>query len=65
MNSTTLRIASILSVLCTIFAAFLTFGLAYAGDYIRATICLSLCGIGVLLWRLANTMDEEYYRGTK
>ena len=63
--STTLRIASIVSILCVIFAAFLSFGLAYNGDYIRATICLSLCGIGVLLWRFANTADEEYHRGTK
>ena len=45
----TLRIASIVSILATIFAAF----------------CLALCGIGVILWRFANTADEEYNRGTK
>ena len=63
--STTLRIASIVSVLCVIFAAFLAGGLAYNGDYIRATVCLSLCGLSVVMWRVANAVDEEYYRGTK
>ena len=63
--STTLRIASIVSILCVIFAAFLSFGLAYNGDYIRATVCLSLCGLSVVMWRVANAVDEEYYRGTK
>jgi hypothetical protein len=63
--STTLRIASIVSILCVIFAAFLAFGLAYNGDYIRATVCLSLCGLSVVMWRVANAVDEEYYRGTK
>lgn len=63
--STTLRIASIVSVLCVILSAFLAFGLAYNGDYIRATVCLSLCGLSVVMWRVANAVDEEYYRGTK
>ena len=63
--STTLRIASIVSILCVIFAAFLAFGLAYNGDYIRATVCLSLCGLSVVIWRIANAVNEEYYRGTK
>lgn len=63
--STTPRIASIVSILCVIFAAFLAFGLAYNGDYIRATVCLALCGLSVVLWRMANAVDEEYYRGTK
>lgn len=63
--STTLRIASIVSILCVIFAAFLAFGLAYNGDYIRATVMLAMCGLSVVLWRMANAVDEEYYRGTK
>jgi len=63
--STTLRIASIVSILCVIFAAFLSFGLAYNGDYIRATVCLSLCGLSVVLWRMAGAVQDEYYRGTK
>jgi O-antigen/teichoic acid export membrane protein len=63
--STTLRIASIVSVLCVILSAFLAFGLAYNGDYIRATVCLAFCGFGVLLWRLTDMADEEYYRGMK
>ena len=63
--STTLRIASIVSILCVILSAFLAFGLAYNGDYIRATVCLSLCGLSVVMWRVANAVDEEYYRGTK
>ena len=63
--STTLRIASIVSVLCVIFAAFLAGGLAYNGDYIRATVCLALCGLSVVLWRMAGAVQDEYYRGTK
>ena len=63
--STTLRIASIVSILCVIFAAFLTFGLAYNGDYIRATVCLALCALGVVLWRVARDIQDDYYRGTK
>ncbi len=56
----TLRIASIVSIFATIFAAFLTFANIYNGDYILAAYCLVLCGIGVMLWRFANTADEEY-----
>jgi hypothetical protein len=56
----TLRIASIVSIFATIFAAFLTFANVYNGDYILAAYCLVLCGIGVMLWRFANTADEEY-----
>lgn len=63
--STTLRIASIVSILCVIFAAFLAFGLAYNGDYIRATVCLSLCGLSVVMWRVAHDIQDDYYRGTK
>ena len=63
--STTLRIASIVYVLCTIIAAFFAFANAYAGDYIRATVCLALCGLSVVIWRIANAVNEEYYRGTK
>ena len=63
--STTLRIASIVSVLCVILSAFLAFGLAYNGDYIRATVMLAMCGLSVVIWRIANAVNEEYYRGTK
>jgi len=63
--STTLRIASIVSVLCTIIAAFFAFANAYAGDYIRAVVCISLCAIGVVLWRVAHDIQDDYYRGTK
>jgi hypothetical protein len=58
---TVLRIASIVSILCIISAAFLTFGLAYNGDYIRATVCLALCGLSVVIWRVSNAVREEYY----
>jgi hypothetical protein len=63
--STTLRIASIVYVLCTIIAAFFAFANAYAGDYIGATVCLALCGLSVVLWRMAGAVQDEYYRGTK
>jgi len=63
--STTLRIACIVSVLCVILSAFLSFGLAYNGDYIRATVMLAMCGLSVVLWRMADVVLEEYYRGTK
>jgi hypothetical protein len=55
----TLQIASIASILSTIFAAFLVLANIYNGDYILAAYCLVLCGIGVMLWRFANTADEE------
>ena len=64
-HTTLLRITSIVSILATIFAAFLTFANVYSGDYRLAAFCLALCGIGVILWRFANTADEEYHRGTK
>jgi hypothetical protein len=63
--STTFRIASIVYVLCAILSAFFAFADAYAGDYIRATVCLALCGLSVVIWRIANAVNEEYYRGTK
>ena len=58
---TTLRIASIVSILCVIFAAFLAVGLAYNGEFLRATICLGLCGLSVVIWRISNAVREEYY----
>jgi len=59
--TTILRITSIVSILCIIFAAFLTFGLAYNGDYIGAMICLALCGLSVVNWLISNAVREEYY----